>query len=210
MKRFSLVIFSVMVLALGGCTSVPIHYHTLLPPMGHEPAASRGTRFVIDVLPVDLPAQLDQSQLLVRQGRSGMAVLDGERWASPFGDEVRNGLSAHLVSLLGTQDVDGLPAGSNMPVVRVKVRVRRLDAWPNQQVQLVADWDSAVDTGARHLCVTGSGRFDEVFHGGYAEMTSADQQAITALADRISKDVQALARNVQRPSGEQNVSRAER
>lgn len=182
-----------LALALAACASTPIRYHTMLPPVTHESVAQSQATFLIDVLPVGVPAQLDQPQMVVRQGESDMAVLDGERWASPLGDEVRGALSSELAVLLKTQDVAGLPIQSDEPLVRVKVQIRRFDAWPGKQVQLVADWELSLASDPGSKRVVRTDRFDEIATGGYADLASASQHAVMSLAGRIASDVEALA-----------------
>lgn len=190
---FRLVLIA-LALALTACASTPVHYHTLLPPMTHEVAAQSPAAFLIDVLPVGIPAQLDQSQLVVRQGQSDMVVLDNERWVSPFGDEVRGALSSELGALLSTQDVAGLPIQSDKPVMKVKVQIRRLDAWPGKQVQLVADWELSFANDPGSARVVHTDRFDEATADGYVKMVSACQRAAVDLAGRIALDARELAR----------------
>lgn len=181
-------------LALGACaSSTPVHYHTLLAPVAPTQVASAAAPFLIEVLPVGIPPQLDQSQLVVRQGSSQVAVVDGERWAGPLADEFRNALSAQLTQRLQTQDVAGLAAPKDQPILRIKVQVRRLDAWPGQSVQLEADWSLGMahqSGNPRFLC---HGQFQEPAAGGYAELVQAQQRSIAALATRVAEQAQAWA-----------------
>lgn len=177
---------------LTACTSAPVHYHTMLSPIRSEVVTQPPAPFRIEVLPVGVPAQLDRSQLVVRQSQSGAAVLDGERWTSPLGDEVRDALSSRLADMLNTQDVAGLPVQSDKGVLRVKVQIRRLDAWQDQQVQLVADWELGFADAPERARVAHTGRFDEAAAGGYAGITGACQQAIFKLALRIASDARAM------------------
>jgi hypothetical protein len=155
-------------------------------------AALKPAPFLIDVRPVGVPTQLDQSPLVVRQGDSGWLVLDGERWASPLGDELRGALSSELAALLDTQDINGLPVPSGKSVLSVKVQIRRFDAWPRQRVQLVADWSLGFtnQSGDQHLIRTGS--FVEAASGDYPEIVRAEQRATMDLARRIASDARSL------------------
>jgi uncharacterized protein len=182
-----------MVFALTACASTPVHYHTLLPPMPHEVDAGSSAPFLIDVSPVDVPAQLDQPQWVVRQAQSGVLVLDGERWGSPLSDEVRGALSSELVSTLNTQDVSGLSSHSGKPVMMVKVQIRRLDVWPGNEVQLVADWELGFANDSERPRIVRSGRFDEPVVGSYGEMATACQHVVKDLSGRIASDAAALA-----------------
>lgn len=175
---------------LAGCASAPVHYHTLLAPAGQETAA-RPSPFVVDVLPVGVPVQADLAQFVVRQGAGGVAVLDGERWAAPLGDEVRAALSAALVHGLGTQDVAGLARPADSQVMRIKVQVRRFDLWPGQRAQLDADWSLGVADEPGRARLTCRGRFDAPAPGGYPALVQAQQKLVLALADRIGADARA-------------------
>lgn len=179
----------VLIAGLTACSSAPpIRYHTLLAPAAQTIAHGEPAAFLIDVLPVGIPAQLDQPQLVVRAGDSSLALLDGERWAGPLSDELRSALSAQLTRKLNTMDIAGLPRSTDKPVLRIKLQVRRFDAWPGQHVHLDADWSLGLadETGnARLIC---HGQFDEPASGGYPELVQAQQRALAALADRIAAD----------------------
>jgi uncharacterized lipoprotein YmbA len=164
----------------------------MAPPLAHVAGGHPQAKFLIEVLPVGVPLELDQSPMVVRQGRSGAAVLDGERWVSPLGDEVRSALSSELAALLSTRDVTGMAGRSDRPVVRVKVQIRRFDAWTGKQVQLLADWEVGLADTPNRWRVMGTGHFDEVAVGGYTELADADQRAVMELAGRIAKDASTL------------------
>ena len=190
-----------LALVMSACGSTPaIRFHTLVAPAPETAAPSTvPAPFVIEILPVGIQAQVDQTQLVVREGASGMVLLENERWAAPLGDEFRTALSAELSRRLATQDIAGLARPADKPIFQVRVQVRRLDAWLGHQVQLDADWSlsnpGATDT-ARLTC---QGRFEQSAAGGYPELVRAGQLAIAALAARIAADVRTRA--AQRDAG---------
>ncbi len=182
-------------LTLNACASAPMHYYTLVSPAVQPAAATQPAPFVIDVLPVGIPAALDQQEMVVRQGDSGVAVLDNERWAAPLGDEFRAALSAQLVHRLGTQDIAGLTHPSSQSVLAIKVQIRRLDAWPGHAMLLVADWSLGFardPNGARLTCHS---QLQEAATGGYAELVGAQQRAIARLAGHIADDARGWAQS---------------
>lgn len=124
-----------------GCTASPVHYHTLMPT---KPLVERSPRppadFVLNVMPVTVPPSLDQAFLAIRRGKTEIAFLDDERWASPLASEIRAALSAALSAGLQTEDVAGLAPGSAQRIATVKIEIRRLDAWPGNRVELRAAW----------------------------------------------------------------------
>ena len=186
LARFSALVAT---LALSACSSTPVHYHTLVAPSETAvPQASTST-VLIDVLPVGIPAQLDYAQLVVRQDATRLAVLDTERWAGPLADEVRQALSARLVQQLATQDVAGLPVPADSSVARIKVQVRRFDAWPGEKVQLAADWSLSMAGGKKDNRLHCHGAFTLPADGGYNELVKAQQQSLEMLANRIAADM---------------------
>ena len=183
-----------LALALAACSSSPpVHYYTLLAPSVAASANEQPAPFLIDVLPVGLPVQLDQSSLVVRQGDSGIAVLDGERWAGPLADELRTALSAALTSRLATRDVAGLARPKDKSVLRIKLEVRRFDAWPGRNVVLDADWSLGFADAAENSRLLCHGRFEAPASGGTEELALAGQRAVAALAARIAADARGWA-----------------
>lgn len=191
MSRFIVLAIIPLVFSLTGCSSTPpVNYHTLLTPSPKTTTSVEPANFLIDVLPVGMPAQLDQSQLIVRHNQSGISVLDGERWNGALSDEFRSALSAGLSSYLNTQDSSGLALSTAKPTLRIKVQVRRFDAWPNQQAQLEADWSLGFankPNDERLLC---NSQLKQSAVGGYAELVQAQQRLVTALATEIALGAQ--------------------
>lgn len=183
--------------ALAGCASAPMHYYTLLPPSTAMMPETSPVPFVIDVLPVGVPVQLDQPQLVVRQGDNGVAILDSHRWVAPLSDELRAALSAYLVQRLGTQDVAGLPPPTSTPVLRIKLHVHRFDAWVGKTVQLDADWSLSFANDQRHAHLICSGQFNEAAPGDYTELVRAQQRAIASLAAQVAEDASQWSRSGQ-------------
>ena len=106
MSRLRPSIFAAVALGLAGCASAPMHYYTLMTPAGTAaPAPAAPAPYPFELLPVTVPAQVDLPQLVVRQGGQGVAVLQGQRWIAPLGDEVRGALSSDLTHDFRAQDV---------------------------------------------------------------------------------------------------------
>jgi uncharacterized lipoprotein YmbA len=172
---------------LAACSSAPTRFHTLIPPSSAlAPAAAP---FMIDVQAVGVPPQVDQPALVLRQGASGIAVLDGERWASPLGDEIRGALAADLSARLGTHDVHGLPRAKDSKVVRVQFDVRRFDSEVGGSATLEASW-SVRGGDAASTCAS---RVSEPAGGSYDSLVEAHQRALAKAADQVAAAVRAVA-----------------
>ena len=177
-----------LVTVLAACSSAPTRFHTLIPPS--VPLAGSGSAFVIDVQSVGVPPQVDLPSLVLRQGASGIAVVDGERWASPLGDEIRGALSADLASRLGTHDVHGLPRSKDARVVRVQLDVRRFDSEVGGSATLEAGWSVRAGDTANASCAS---RVSEPAGSSYDSLVDAHQRAIGKVADQVAAAARAVA-----------------
>jgi len=184
-----------LTLAACGGGSAPVRYFTLVPPAdGYVGTATQGAiaapaaPFQFELLPVSIPAQVDQPQLVVRQGGQGVAVLDGQRWIAPLGDEVRSALSADLARQLHTQDVSGLPVDGKA-VLRIKVDLRRFDSVPGSYALIDAAWSVRPSKGAALSCTS---RVQESVGQGYEALVQGHQRAVDQLAAQIATAAQAL------------------
>ncbi len=179
-----------LVLVLAACSSAPIRFYTLVPPPTAQRAAS--APYAIAVLPVTIPAQVDRPELVVREGDSRVALLEGQRWIAPLGDEIRSALSADLTRALGAEDVYGVGNPKGVPVYRVKVDIRRFESVPAQYTMLVATWtvSGAGGNGRVAPCTV---RLKEPVGQGYAALAEGHQRGLRALAARIAQAIGAAA-----------------
>lgn len=178
-------------LGLAACASAPVRYHTLIAPAPAQAASpSPSAAFQFELLPVGIPAQVDQPQLVIRQGAQGAAPLGTERWIAPLADEVRGALSADLAGALHTQDVSGLPAGGK-PRLRVKVDLRRFDSVPGEYALVDAAWSLRLLQGDATLACTT--RVREPVGAGYAALVEGHQRALARLAASIAQAAVAVA-----------------
>ncbi|EIL96428.1 membrane integrity-associated transporter subunit PqiC [Rhodanobacter sp. 115] len=184
MIRLRYPLVATLAVALVACASAPMHYYTLMAPAVAEAApAVTPASFRFALLPVGIPAQVDQPQLVVREGGQGVAMLDGQRWIAPLGDEVRGALSADLSRDMGAQDVSGLPTG-NQPVLRIKVDLRRFESSPGQYALIDAAWSVHALKGDTVLACTS--RIRESVGPGFDALVAGHQQALAELARRIA------------------------
>lgn len=174
-----------IVLALGACASAPLHYYTLVAqatdaaPVGAS-SGRVGGALPFQLLPVSIPAQVDQPQLVVRQGGQSVALLNGERWIAPLGDELRSALSTDLARQLQSEDVSALPA-NDKPMLRIKLDVRRFESQPGSYALIDGTWSVRVMHGSSEQgsTVSCSSRISETVGPGY----DAWSKAISAPSD---------------------------
>jgi uncharacterized lipoprotein YmbA len=189
--------------ALGGCATAPLHYYTLVAPAAGAPAAPAGAATTgasrdaesFELVMGGMPADVDEPELVVREGGERAAILDGERWIAPLGDQVRAALSADLAGELPGIDVTGLAGAAKLPLV-VKVEVRRFESAPGAYALLEAAWTLRVAGDAGDavkapplLC---SSTLREPVGGGYPALVRGHQRALERLAAEIAAAARAL------------------
>ncbi|QBF26892.1 membrane integrity-associated transporter subunit PqiC [Pseudomonas tructae] len=112
-----------LALLLAACRSDPIHYHTLIPQQPVPASAA-----AVQLEQVSVPPQVDRPQVVIRQGNSGLAILETEWWGATLVDELRNALANQFS---GT---------SAAPRLGLRVDVQRFDSVPGQYALFDARW----------------------------------------------------------------------
>ncbi len=132
---------------LAACAgSPPARYYTLLEASPAQavqsgaPLAVPANLPVIEVLPVSVPVQVDQPQIMLRDRAGAVTPLFSDRWAAPLADEMRAALSDRLTRRLGVADVYEVKAARGEPVWRVQVDVQRFDSVLGEAATLDATW----------------------------------------------------------------------
>lgn len=137
MKSLSLVLLLAL---LGACaSSTTTRLHSLLPP----PATGASTATVAaargwELAPVQLPAQVDRPQWVLRRADDSLQVLEHERWIAPLGDEIHAAVAARL-------------AGGGPPL-RITLDVQRFDAALGRYSRVEAAWTVRQGDGRSWRC----------------------------------------------------------
>lgn len=177
-------------LLLAGCASTPLHYYTLVAPAA-APGQAGETSLPFELLPVGIPAQVDQPQLVVREGAQGVAMLGNERWIAPLNDELRSALSADLARELHSQDISGLP-DNDQPSLRIKLDVRRFDSQPGGYALIEGAWNVRLLRGGQSASLACTSQVREPVGPGISALVQGHQRAIAQLAAQIATAGRAL------------------
>ncbi|AZF41071.1 hypothetical protein C4J87_0896 [Pseudomonas sp. R1-43-08] len=113
-------------LLLAACRSEPIAFHTLTP--AHLNNATRADADSVRIESISVPPQVDRAQIVIRQGDSGLAILETQWWAATLADELRSAL------------VDQLAGSDARQAVSLRVEVQRFDSVPGQYALLDVRW----------------------------------------------------------------------
>lgn len=111
---------------LAACRSDPIQFHTLTP--AQLPGTARSNSADIHIESLSVPPQVDRAQIVIRQGNSGLAILETQWWAASLMDELRSALA------------DQLATGNPQRKVSVRLEVQRFDSIPGQYGLIDVKW----------------------------------------------------------------------
>jgi hypothetical protein len=148
-----------------------------------------------EILPVTIPAGVDQPQWVVRTVDGSLAVLEQERWIAPLGEEIRAAVADRVMQEMGAPSVSAEPRNR----WRIRIDVYRFDSVPGREARFGANWTlgSEAEAGAALRC---SGEFVRaVTASGYVAVAKGHQEAVTALASTIGNELKALSAG-QRPT----------
>ncbi|MDR6712857.1 putative lipoprotein YmbA [Pseudomonas hunanensis] len=109
---------------LSACRSDPIAFHTLTP----TDVARHAVGSEIDIESVSVPPQVDRAQIVIRQGASGLAILETQWWGASLADELRSALAEQLYSADSARRTS------------VRIIVQRFDSVPGQYALIDAKW----------------------------------------------------------------------
>ncbi|OZI48004.1 PqiC family protein [Bordetella genomosp. 5] len=192
---------------LAACGSSPTpRYYTLLAPQQAAPASTGNASYMIEVLPVTVPSQVDQPQIMLRTGAGTVAPLYSDRWTGALPDELRSALSDGLTRELGVLDVQVVRPAAGAPVWRVQTDVQRFDMNDGGPAVLDATWR------ARPLNAQGRGLVCRtvvsvpVEGAAVTGLVTAQQQAAQLLARTIASAVRSGGQDAQPASEQVRVS----
>ena len=123
---------------LAACRSDPIQFHTLTPA---QPNVNSRNNADIRIESLSVPPQVDRPQIVVRQGNTGMAILETDWWGASLADELRSALVDQMVNSnpqrkmsvrLDIQRFDSIPGQYGL--IDVKWRLRELGQSENSMV----------------------------------------------------------------------------
>lgn len=164
-----------LALLLGACRSDPIHYHTLSPV---QPAAQARAGVDVQIEQLSVPPQVDRTQMVIRQGDSGLAILETEWWGSSLADELRSSLDEQLSS-------------PGAPRQLLRVEVQRFDSIPGRYARMDVHWRLRSHGNEAHA-LTCRSSLQTPAGGSIDDLVKGHQHNVRQFADLVR---QAASRN---------------
>ena len=167
------IILVTALLLLAACRGDPIQFHTLTPAQPGLAARNNGAEIQIEGISV--PPQVDRPQIVIRQGNSGLAILETEWWGASLVDELRSALVDQMVN--------------NNPRRNVSVRldVQRFDSIPGQYALIDVKWRLRSLGESENALVTCRSTLQTPSGPSIDELVAAQQNNVKRLAALISQ-----------------------
>ena len=160
---------------LTACRSDPVHYHTLTP-LQAGPARAVQTSGNLTMERLTVPPQVDRTQLVVRQGSNGLAILETDWWGASLSDELQSAL------------VDQLNHRQFSNKASLRVQIQRFDLVPGRYALLEAKWRLRTALPERDLQEVHCQSILQAGAGATVEdLVTAQQSNLKKLADMISE-----------------------
>lgn len=160
------------VLLLAACRSDPIQFHTLTPA---QLTGDARTTTDIQIEGLTVPPQVDRPQIVVREGNTGMAILETQWWGASLVDELRSALLDQMVN--------------RNPQRRISVRleVQRFDSIPGQYGLIDVKWRLRGANGDESALMNCRSTLQTPSGPSIDELVAAQQNNVKRLAAVISQ-----------------------
>lgn len=189
-------IFAAMLTACITTSSPKAHFYTLATTNTQNLAAQSpaAAPIAIEVLPVNVPERLKRPQLVITSKNSAqLKILEQERWASSFNDELQDAFVGGLSNQLNAIDISRGGRVANQPTYRIAIVLQQFNATPGEQVQANFGWaitrlDAAIPSADTRALSC---------QAAISKMVGSDTDAVVkGVQEIVAEAIQAIAANV--------------
>jgi len=184
-------------LLLASCASTTTAYYTLSAAETSASALKEGALVpqAYALSRVTVPAQVDDTPLIVRQSNDQLMVLTYDKWTAPLGEIMRNAISQELTNKMGMPPIQGVLATTFTAKTRVNevaIDVQRFEMQPAKQASLGVVWRVTFH-GQNKRPVTCYAVFSNPATPGVAPLVLAQQRNVAELASKIAQTLSGQA-----------------
>jgi len=164
------------------------HFYTLNGNApASAPAAVAGQPVYIEMLAVNVPAQVKRKELVVATGAGKVDMLDHHRWIGPLADEIGHALSLQVSGELGAIDVYRTPYPAGAAPYRISTNIQRFESVAGQYALIDATW-SVRQVGSETV-LTCRSVLREPVGAGYEALVAGHRAALARLGSAMAAAV---------------------
>lgn len=180
-----------LALILAACSSRPLNIHTLMPPPGV--ADSEPAEVAIDVESVVVPPQVDRTELVVRQGRSALVILDSDWWGASLAEEIRSTLNARFAGAGNKASGSDGDRDAENQAIAARLTISRFDSVPGQHAWIEASYQLIRHHVQPRASLTCQTRLRTDAGEGIENLVNAHQENLQALANQMHQAASSLS-----------------
>ena len=192
MKTAPLLVLAALSLT-SACRSPQPRFYTLVKPLASVASGSSGAAapYELEVLPVEVPPQVDLPQIVLRETSGRVSAVDSRRRIAPLSAEIAGAISGELQRELTARDIHGLSPTRGLPIYRISVKVQRFESILDGSASINAVW-SVRRAGPGDIGVLCHTHVVERAASGYSALAEAHQRALAAIARQIAIAIRGL------------------
>lgn len=182
-------VVSVLILSCIG-TTPPAVFYTLSTMQEGNSSYQIPQEMAIAIGPVRLPAELDRSQILIRDTENRITLAEFHRWAGPLQERIASVLARNLATLLGTQRIAPRGRENIFPFTHyIVLSINRFDGQLQGEVLLDVTWSIRADNQQETQIVKRSVIHETVSTPDYDGLVAAQSTALAELSRQIAESV---------------------
>ncbi len=181
-------------IALGGCATPPAQFYSLsaLPEAAQREAPLTQTGPGLRIGPFQVPAYLDRSQLVLRQGENRLQIEEFHRWGDALSEAFPRVLGENLAHLLHSPRILIYPEEDRFPVnLRLMGSLLRFEGEPDGKAVLRVRWALLVPDVSEPLLVRESTYTSRVQGEDRAALVQAMSRNLGAFSREVAQIIQA-------------------
>lgn len=160
-----------------------------------EKVSSNTPVIAIEVLPVNVPERLKRPQLVITSKNSSqLKILEQDRWASSFNDELQDAFVSGLSQQLNAIDISRGGRMPNQPAYRIAIVLQQFTATPGEQVNAHFGWTlTRLNGDAReNKALSCQATFSKPVSNGVNEVVKGVQAIVVEATQAIAANVNSL------------------
>jgi len=179
-----------------GCTRrySPVDFYTLTAMHEPQPARTSQEGMAIAIGPVTIPAAIDRSQIVTRDGTNKIRLSENHRWAGPLQQDIAAVLADNISGLLKSERVAPFTREDLFePTHRIIVDITRFDGQLDKEIILDVVWSIKKITDNKPLVMRRSFVRETISSPTYDDFVAAQSKALATLSEEIADSLKKLS-----------------
>lgn len=179
-----------------GCAgrSSPVDFYTLTPMDQPQQGKTSQGGMAIAIGPVTIPAALDRSQIVTRDGTNKIHLAENHRWAGPLQQDIAAVLADNISGLLKSERVAPFTREDLFePTHRIIVDITRFDGQLDKEIILDVVWSIKKTTDSKPLVMRRSFVRETVTSPIYDDFVAAQSKALATLSAEMAEALKKIS-----------------